>query len=412
MGRYRSRSRSLSPRRSRSPPRRKRYDDPRDRVRDTNRSHRGGRTAGPSGLLVRNISLDANDRHGGHRRRSPPRSPRRRYRSYSRSPSPARRDSSNSFLAKSYVLFSPVFGKKCMYYNSACTTQMLRFFSICLVLTWMSSTYSELPFDLVYSQASYLIRELEVRGGRDDYYSPRRSVSRSPSPRRSISRSLSLRKPISHSPSRRKPISRSPSPRKPTSRSPSLRKPISRSLSPRKEIQRSPSPLPRRPISRSPPRGKHHTVEGRLRSPRQNGRSISRSRSYRNLGLHAIRIGRVFCRKEIPQPIPLVYRESLWLLVCHGSLTLLVIVSFLCGQWPIFQGTPIQKINYFITVGAYDYLLRFATFACGSRARNAIIYVEIFCCDRPNPILQVISSIYILILMEVAQISYLGDNCP
>ncbi|CAK9156634.1 unnamed protein product [Ilex paraguariensis] len=47
MGRYRSRSRSYSPRR------RKRYDDPRER------SRRDRRSPAPSGLLVRNISLNA-----------------------------------------------------------------------------------------------------------------------------------------------------------------------------------------------------------------------------------------------------------------------------------------------------------------------------------------------------------------
>lgn len=163
MGRYRSRSRSYSP------VQRKRYDDPRDR----NRSYRDRRSPGPSGLLVRNISLDARPEdlripferfgplkdvylpknyytgeprgfgfvkfryaedaaeakeqlnrtviggreirivfaeenrktpqemhrvsrvssRGSYRRRSPSRSPRRRYHSYSRSPSPARDDS-------------------------------------------------------------------------------------------------------------------------------------------------------------------------------------------------------------------------------------------------------------------------------------------------------------------------------
>ncbi|CAK8563611.1 unnamed protein product [Lathyrus sativus] len=58
MGRYRSRSRSYSPRRrSRTPPRgRKRYDD--DRHPDT-RSRRDRRSPLPSGLLVRNLPLDA-----------------------------------------------------------------------------------------------------------------------------------------------------------------------------------------------------------------------------------------------------------------------------------------------------------------------------------------------------------------
>ncbi|XP_062211354.1 serine/arginine-rich SC35-like splicing factor SCL28 isoform X1 [Phragmites australis] len=63
----RSRSRSYSPqhrRYSRSPPRRKRYDDPRDRYRGSGGGRFGarrgyGRPAAPSGLLVRNISLTA-----------------------------------------------------------------------------------------------------------------------------------------------------------------------------------------------------------------------------------------------------------------------------------------------------------------------------------------------------------------
>ncbi|KAK6915515.1 RNA recognition motif domain [Dillenia turbinata] len=58
MGRYRSRSRSYGPRRSRSPDRRRHYDDPRDRYRSS-RSYHDRRSPGPTGLLVRNISLDA-----------------------------------------------------------------------------------------------------------------------------------------------------------------------------------------------------------------------------------------------------------------------------------------------------------------------------------------------------------------
>ncbi|CAL9748620.1 unnamed protein product, partial [Musa acuminata subsp. burmannicoides] len=44
-----------------------------------------------------------------------------------------------------------------------------------------------------------------------------------------------------------------------------------------------------------------------------------------------------------------------WPLVVHGVVTLLVVVSFLCGRWPIFRGTFVEKIHYFITYGAYDY---------------------------------------------------------
>ncbi|GFQ02408.1 probable protein s-acyltransferase 17, partial [Phtheirospermum japonicum] len=38
--------------------------------------------------------------------------------------------------------------------------------------------------------------------------------------------------------------------------------------------------------------------------------------------------------------------------VVHGLVTLLVIVSFLCGQWPIFQATFIQRIHFFIYLRA------------------------------------------------------------
>ncbi|CAD5162832.1 serine/arginine-rich SC35-like splicing factor SCL28 [Musa acuminata AAA Group] len=60
MARYRSRSRSFSPRRdSRSPPRRKYYDDLRDRRGGGGRDYRDRRSSAPSGLLIRNIALDA-----------------------------------------------------------------------------------------------------------------------------------------------------------------------------------------------------------------------------------------------------------------------------------------------------------------------------------------------------------------
>ncbi|XP_047315947.1 probable protein S-acyltransferase 17 [Impatiens glandulifera] len=79
-----------------------------------------------------------------------------------------------------------------------------------------------------------------------------------------------------------------------------------------------------------------------------------------------------------------------WLLLCHGLITLLVVISFLCGRWPIFEGTFVERINYFLTVGAYDHLLRIVDTFCGSKATDAVLSVEFYCCDRPNPILQTI----------------------
>ncbi|CAK9143126.1 unnamed protein product [Ilex paraguariensis] len=81
-----------------------------------------------------------------------------------------------------------------------------------------------------------------------------------------------------------------------------------------------------------------------------------------------------------------------WFLVCHGLVTLLVVTSFLCGQWPIFEGTFIERIHYFLTFGAYDYFRRFVHVLCGSKGTNALLSVEYYCCDRPNPILQISSN--------------------
>ncbi|KAF2572511.1 hypothetical protein F2Q70_00000334 [Brassica cretica] len=87
--------------------------------------------------------------------------------------------------------------------------------------------------------------------------------------------------------------------------------------------------------------------------------------------------------------------EVQWVLVCHGMVTLTVVVSFLCGHSPVFKGTPIGWIHYFLTFGAWDYLLRFVEFVFGSKGTDAVLSVEGFCCDRPNPFLQII---YLLIL--------------
>uniref|UniRef100_A0A2P2KA18 S-acyltransferase n=1 Tax=Rhizophora mucronata TaxID=61149 RepID=A0A2P2KA18_RHIMU len=81
---------------------------------------------------------------------------------------------------------------------------------------------------------------------------------------------------------------------------------------------------------------------------------------------------------------------SQWVLICHGLATLLVTVSILCGQWPIFRGTPIERLHYFITFGAYDCLLRCVEAVFGDRGANFIFSIEHFCCNRPNPVLQII----------------------
>lgn len=291
MGRYRSRSKSYSPRRrSRSPTRgRKRYDDePRDR-QQSHRDHRR-RSPLPSGLLIRNLPLDARpedlrvpfERYGpvkdvylpknyytgeprgfgfvkfrygedaaeakqrmnhqviGGReirivfaeenrktpqemrmtarvsgrdrgsRRTPPRSPRRRYRSYSRSPSPAGHDS----------------------------------------------------------------RDRDQRG-KDYHHSPRRS--------RSISQDRAMRDDY-RSPSRSRSMSRDCG-AKDDYRSPRRSRSVSRSLSPRsphgdrdreyRTKQGSPSP---RENGQSLQDERDH-VSSRSKSPRRVGRSPSRSRS-------------------------------------------------------------------------------------------------------------------------------------
>ncbi|KAL2942278.1 putative protein S-acyltransferase 17 [Bienertia sinuspersici] len=106
-----------------------------------------------------------------------------------------------------------------------------------------------------------------------------------------------------------------------------------------------------------------------------------------------------------------------WALVCHGISTALVLVSFLCGQWPIFQGTFIERIHNFITFGAYEYFLRFVGWVFGDRGMNAVLSVEYFCCYRSNPTLQILylailsATYYFVVTTSFAYIPnyYLGE---
>ncbi|KAK8928777.1 putative S-acyltransferase [Platanthera zijinensis] len=79
-----------------------------------------------------------------------------------------------------------------------------------------------------------------------------------------------------------------------------------------------------------------------------------------------------------------------WALALHGVITVLVLVSFLCGHWPIFEGTFVERIHHFITAGAYHYFLRFVEIVFGPRVRNCFLRIEYYSCDRPNPILQLV----------------------
>ncbi|KAL5712747.1 hypothetical protein ACHQM5_014888 [Ranunculus cassubicifolius] len=282
MGRYRSRSRSYSPpRRTRTPPpRRKQYDDPRDRYRSS-RSYGGDRRSNaPSGLLVRNIALDAR-----------PEDLREPFEKFGKV--------KDVYLPKNYYTGEPRgFGfvkflnpEDAAEAKERMNHQLIGGREIKIVFaeenrktpqemrwtTRVSDRYRRRSPPRrrhhSYSRSPSRSPSPVWRGSRDrgggSRYSPRgRSISRSPSPPprgRSISRSPS--------PPRGRSISLSPPPRgRPISRSPPP-PPQGRSIS------RSPPPPPPRgrSFSRSPPpRGRSFS-----RSPPPRGRSFSRSPSPR-----------------------------------------------------------------------------------------------------------------------------------
>ncbi|KAF4393789.1 hypothetical protein G4B88_007775 [Cannabis sativa] len=237
MARYRSRSRSYSPRRrSRTPPPRgsKRYEE---EPRDSQRDRRDRRSPAPSGLLVRNLPLDASSsRHGGsNRRRTPPRSPRRRYNSYSRSPSPvsilrianqmnggrlAPGFSEVSLTCVGVGSFHPVVDKNYL--------DLVKNIELIVGQRMISS-----------SKMEAIQKTLKRFRARDDYRSPVRSRSISCSPPRETK---SYRRSPSHSPlPNDRDYRRSPSPRA-NGRSPSFERvpPPNRSRSPKVKT-RSPS---------------------------------------------------------------------------------------------------------------------------------------------------------------------------
>ncbi|XP_028783580.1 serine/arginine-rich SC35-like splicing factor SCL28 [Neltuma alba] len=244
MARYRSRSRSYSPRRrSRTPPRgRKRYDDePRDRYRES-RSYRDRRSPAPSGLLVRNLPLDAvpEDLRGPFERYGPVK---------------------DVYLPKNYYTGEPRgFGFVKFRYaeDAAEAKQQLN-----------HTVIGGREIRIVYAEENRKTPQ-EMRSnvrisGRYGGNGRRRTPTRSRR-YRSYSRSLSPAgdhprdhrdKDDYYSPERSRSYSRSPSPRG------------------RKDYRRSPTP---RENGRSPDDRRDHT-RSRSESPRGNGRSPSRSRS-------------------------------------------------------------------------------------------------------------------------------------
>jgi hypothetical protein len=78
-----------------------------------------------------------------------------------------------------------------------------------------------------------------------------------------------------------------------------------------------------------------------------------------------------------------------WLILLYLSMLPCFLVVLLCGERDIFQGTFVQKLHNFISGGACDYFQKVVGFCCGERGEQACAKAEDFCCDRPNPILQV-----------------------
>lgn len=77
-----------------------------------------------------------------------------------------------------------------------------------------------------------------------------------------------------------------------------------------------------------------------------------------------------------------------WDAILYIAVVLVSSVVCFCGHWPIFEGTPIQSLNNCCTGGGFDLLERCVGFVCGERGRLAVSSVEHYCCERPNPVLQ------------------------
>ncbi|XP_058210202.1 serine/arginine-rich SC35-like splicing factor SCL28 [Rhododendron vialii] len=261
MGRYRSRSRSPSPRRSS-----KRYDDP----RDSSRSRRDRRSPAPSGLLVRNISLDA--------RPEDLRIPFERFGAIK-----------DIYLPKNYYTGEPRgFGfVKFRYPEDAADAKEQ------LNRTVIGGREIRIVFAEENRKTPHEMRRTTRPSGRGSYRrrspvgSPRRrhrSYSGSLSPARSDSRDRRARDD-DYSPRRSRSVSKSVSPRdernyRSKMKSPRRSRSISRSPSPRDKRNyrsdlRSPSPR----VNGKNPHDERYDEQSRSQSPRRNARIPSRSPS-------------------------------------------------------------------------------------------------------------------------------------
>lgn len=77
-----------------------------------------------------------------------------------------------------------------------------------------------------------------------------------------------------------------------------------------------------------------------------------------------------------------------WITVAYVGIVILSFIVFCCGDWPIFERTIVQRLNKCCTGGGFDLLEKVVGSVCGESGRRAVASVEHYCCEHPNPILQ------------------------
>ncbi|KAG0603985.1 hypothetical protein M758_10G135500 [Ceratodon purpureus] len=77
-----------------------------------------------------------------------------------------------------------------------------------------------------------------------------------------------------------------------------------------------------------------------------------------------------------------------WLLGAYLSVCPLLLTLLLCGDRPIFRGTFVERAHDFVTGGCCDFFQRLVGLCCGAKGRNACAAAETYCCEKPNPALQ------------------------